>query len=68
MPRLVDRPSLLIGHWLALLRRYLIILGIGTRFCLRLYGLIEYLSIVLLKFPLLSLFMDRKLFRLCRLA
>jgi hypothetical protein len=41
-------------------RRYLIILNIGIRFCLKLYGLIEYLNIGLLKYLLLSLSMGRK--------
>jgi transposase InsO family protein len=41
-------------------RRYLIILSIGIRFCLKLYGLTEYLNIVLLKCLLLSLSMGRK--------
>ena len=41
-------------------RRYLIILGIDISFCLKLYGLIEYLNTMLLKFLILSLFMDRK--------
>jgi hypothetical protein len=36
------------------------------KFCLRLYELIEYLSTVLLKSLLLSLFMDMKLFCLWR--
>jgi transposase InsO family protein len=33
-------------------RKYLIILSIGIRFCLKLYGLIEYLNTMLLKFLL----------------
>jgi hypothetical protein len=33
----------------------LIILSIGIRFCPKLYGLIEYINIVLLKYPRLSL-------------
>ena len=41
-------------------RRYMIILNIGIRFCPKLYGLIEYLNIVLLKYLLLSLSMGRK--------
>jgi hypothetical protein len=40
----------------------MIILSVGIRFCLRLCGLIEYLSTMLLRFLLLSLFMDTKLF------
>jgi hypothetical protein len=43
-------------------RRYLIILSIGIRFCPKLYGLTEYLNIVLLKCLLLSLSMGRKQF------
>jgi hypothetical protein len=57
------RLSLAIGHWLVLLkRRYLVILGINIRFRLRLYALIEYLNTVLLKFLLLNLYIDMKLF------
>jgi transposase InsO family protein len=41
-------------------KRYPIILSIGIRFCHKLYGLTEYLNIVLLKYLLLSLFMGRK--------
>jgi transposase InsO family protein len=41
-------------------RRYLIILNIGIRFCLKLYELIEYLNIGLLKYLLLSLSMGKK--------
>jgi hypothetical protein len=41
-------------------RRYLIILSIGIRFYLKLYELIEYLNIVLLKYVCLSLFMGKK--------
>jgi hypothetical protein len=41
-------------------RRYLIILSIDIRFCPKLYGLTEYLNIVLLKCLLLSLYMGRK--------
>jgi hypothetical protein len=41
-------------------RRYLIILSIGIGFCLKLYGLIEYLNTVLLKYLCLSLSMGRK--------
>jgi hypothetical protein len=40
----------------------MVILGVSIKFCPRLYGLIEYLSTMLLKSLLLSLFMDRKLF------
>jgi hypothetical protein len=40
--------------------RYLIILSIGIKFCPKLYGLIEYLNIVLLKCLLLSLSMGTK--------
>jgi hypothetical protein len=47
-------------------RRYLIILSIGIRSCLKFYGLIKYLNTVLLKFPRLSLFMDMKQFFLWR--
>jgi hypothetical protein len=43
-------------------KRYLIILSIGIRSCLKLYGLIKYLNIVLLKYLCLSLFMGRKQF------
>jgi transposase InsO family protein len=43
-------------------KRYLIILSVGIRSCLRICGLIEYINIVLLKFLLLSLFMGRKRF------
>jgi hypothetical protein len=61
MLRPMVRPSQVIGHWLALSkRRYLIILGIGIKFCLSLYRLIEYLDIVPLRFLLLSLYMDMK--------
>jgi transposase InsO family protein len=41
-------------------RRYLIILSSGMRFCPKLYGLIEYLNTVLLKYLYLSLSMGRK--------
>jgi hypothetical protein len=41
-------------------REYLITLSIGIRFCPKLYGLTEYLNIVLLKCLLLSLSMGRK--------
>ena len=41
-------------------RRYLIILSVGIGFCLKLYGLIEYLNTVLLKYLRLSLSMGRK--------
>jgi hypothetical protein len=44
----------------------MIILETGTRFCLRLYGIIEYLNTMLLKYLLLSLFMGRKLFSMWR--
>jgi hypothetical protein len=38
----------------------MIILSIGIRFCPKLYGLIEYKNIVLLKYLRLSLYMGRK--------
>jgi hypothetical protein len=41
-------------------RRYLIILSINIGFCPKLYGLIEYLNTVLLKYLRLSLSMGRK--------
>jgi transposase InsO family protein len=41
-------------------RRYPIILSIGIRFYPKLYGLTEYLNIVLLKYLLLSLSMGKK--------
>jgi hypothetical protein len=41
-------------------RRYLIILSISIKFYPKLYGLIEYLNIVLLKCLYLSLFMGKK--------
>jgi hypothetical protein len=44
----------------------MIILGIGIRFYLKLYGLIEYLNIVLLKYLLLRMIMDMKLFCMWR--
>ena len=40
--------------------RTLIILSIAIRFCLKLYGLIEYLNTMLLKYLRLSLSMGRK--------
>jgi hypothetical protein len=42
---------------ISLIKKYLIILSIGIRFCPKLYGLIEYLNIVLLNFLHLSLSM-----------
>jgi hypothetical protein len=41
-------------------RKYLIILSNGIRCCLKLYGLIAYLSTVILKYLYLSLFMGKK--------
>jgi hypothetical protein len=41
-------------------RRYLIILSIDIRFCLKLYGLTEYLNTGPLKYLRLSLSMGRK--------
>jgi transposase InsO family protein len=41
-------------------RKYMIILSNDIRCCLKLYGLIAYLSTVILKYLCLSLFMGRK--------
>jgi hypothetical protein len=56
-------PSQAIGHCLVLSKRkYMMILHIDTWFCVKLCGPIKYISIVLLRFLLLSLYMDMKLF------
>jgi hypothetical protein len=43
-------------------RKYPIILGVDISCCLKPYGHIDYLNIVILKFLILSLYMGMKLF------